>query len=307
VTQNHAREMMLRREALVDRLVEVAKADRRIVAVWLQGSLARGDYDAYSDVDAYFAVEDAAFDQVWNERATLLARIARPFAWSEAATPGLKAIHSLLEGGIKLDLFFEPASKLEQQKRPAVYVLHDCADCTQRLRTGFEAPVDAISNVLSIIVRMTRQGATWPLRLLHRDQWSTLAMMELDLINAQLAQLMAVRRDAGNFYMNPFSFYRLLSAEQQAVIDRLSQRATSAVAARDAAALKAVHLDVFDALVRALPVSRWRRAIRSATPKSATCARFWTANGSADTPAACNSISPLGPRSRPISPSPRPS
>jgi hypothetical protein len=248
--QNHAREMVLRREALVERLIDVAKADRRIVGAWLQGSLARGDYDAYSDVDAYFAVEDAAFDGVWNERAALLAQIARPFAWSDATTPGLKAIHALLEGGIKLDLYFEPASRLEQQKRPAVYVLHDCAGCTPRLHTGFEAPIGAIAQVLSIIVRMTRQGATWPLRLLHRDQWSTLAMMELDLINAQVAQLMAVQRDPTNFYMNPYSYYRLLSAEQQTEIDRLTHRALFAVTHRDGTALKEVHLEVYDALVR---------------------------------------------------------
>src|SRR5476651_168765 len=72
---NLAQEMVARREALLDRLIAVAKADGRIVAVWLQGSLARGDHDAYSDVDAYFAVDDAAFDAVWSERAALLGKI----------------------------------------------------------------------------------------------------------------------------------------------------------------------------------------------------------------------------------------
>ena len=247
---NLAQEMVARREALLDRLIAVSKADSRIVAVWLQGSLARGDHDAYSDVDAYLAIDDAAFEAVWSERAALLSKIARPFAWSDATTPGLRAIHSLLEGGIKLDLFFEPASKLEQQKRPAVYVLHDGANCTPRLLTGFEAPTDAIAYVLGIIIRMTRQGATWPLRLLHRDQWSTLAMMELDLINAQVAQLMAIQRDPTHFYMNPFSFYRLLDAAQQAEIDRLTRSALFAVSHRDSTALKEVHLDVYDALIR---------------------------------------------------------
>lgn len=250
MSTNFSTQMVTRREALVERLIEVAKADPRIVAVWLQGSLARGDHDAYSDVDAYFAVEDGAFDAVWAERESLLGKVARPFAWSDATTPGLKAVHALLEGGIKLDLFFEPASKLEQQKRPAVYVLYDCKECGARLQTGFEAPTQTIAYIISVIIKMTRQGATWPLRLLHRDQWSTLAMLELDLINAQVAQLMAVQNDPANFYMNPFSFYRLLNAEQQTEIDRLTRRALTAVTHRDGTALKDTHLEVYDALIR---------------------------------------------------------
>ncbi|MEI9887896.1 MAG: nucleotidyltransferase domain-containing protein [Rhizomicrobium sp.] len=247
---NHAGEMIARREALLDRLIDVARSDDRIAAVWLQGSLARGDHDAYSDVDAYFAVDDAVFEALWNARADLLAKIARPFAWSDTTVPGLKAVHALLEGGIKLDLFFEPLSTLDRQKRPAVYVLHDCAGCAPRLLTGGEPPVQTIAHIVSVIIRITRQGATWPLRLLHRDQWSTLAMLELDLINAQVAQLMAIQRDPGHFYMNPFSYYRLLDARRQAEIDRLTHRALFAVSHRDGTALKEVHLDVYDALIR---------------------------------------------------------
>jgi len=97
---------------------------------------------------------------------------------------------------------------------------------------------------------MTPQGATWPLRLLHRGQWSTLAMMELDLINAQVAQLMAIQNDPGHFYMNAFSYYRLLTQAQQAEINRLTQSALAAVTQRDATALKAAHLEVYDALIR---------------------------------------------------------
>jgi predicted nucleotidyltransferase len=250
MTANHAREMVLRREVLLDRLVEMAKSDMRVSACWLQGSLARGDHDAYSDVDAYLAVEDAAFEEVWKERGAILAKIARPLAWSDATTPGLKAVHALLESGLKLDLFFEPASKLEQQRRPAVYVLHDGGDYAPRLLAGWEPPVGTIAHIVSIIIRMTRQGATWPLRLLHRDQWSTLAMMELDLINAQVAQLMAIQNSPGHFYMNAFSYYRLLTPPQQAEIDRLTHRALFAVTHRDGTVLKEVHLEVYDALIR---------------------------------------------------------
>lgn len=250
MTQNHAREMVSRRDAVIARLVEAAKADERIAAVWLQGSLAVGGHDAYSDVDAYFAVDDTAFDAVFGEREALLTKLIRPFAWCDATTPGLAAVHALSQDGVKLDLFYETESSLAKQKRPAVMMLFDRRAIESKLQTGWEPSASAIGRVLGTIIKMTRQGATWPMRLLHRDQWSTLAMMELDLINAQLAQLMAVQLDPGNFYKTPFSLYRLLDAKQQSEIDRLTHSALFAVTHRDSTALKEVHLEIYDALVR---------------------------------------------------------
>ncbi len=97
---------------------------------------------------------------------------------------------------------------------------------------------------------MTRQGGAWPVRLLHRGQWSSFAMMELDLINAQIAQLMAVQLDPGLFYTNPFNVPRRLQPEQRAQLDALTDRALDALVRRDPTALRDVHLNVYDALVR---------------------------------------------------------
>jgi hypothetical protein len=126
----------------------------------------------------------------------------------------------------------------------------DKADLGARLAAGWEAPAALIGRIVAVIVRMTRQGGTWPLRVLRRGQWSTFAMMELDLINAQVAQLMAVQLDPANFYQNPFSLYRRLRPEQQQMLDALSAEALAGLARRDAAAMLDVHLKVLDALVR---------------------------------------------------------
>ena len=74
-------------------------------------------------------------------------------------------------------------------------------------------------------------------------------MMELDLINAQVAQLMAVRHDPANFYRNAFSLQMLLTAEERDKLAVLTADALSAIMARDATALKRAHLRVLDALV----------------------------------------------------------
>ena len=208
----------------------------RIEGLWLQGSLARGDADPLSDIDAYLAVEDAALDEVFGRREAILASLRSVIAWSDATAPGLKAVHALLDGGVRLDLFFEAASQVGAQKRPALRLILDKGDLGDRLAEGWEAPAALVGRIIGVIVRMTRQGGTWPLRTLRRGQWSTFAMMELDLINAQVAQLMAVQIDPANFYQNPYSLYRRLRPDQQAILDALSDEALAGLARRDAAA-----------------------------------------------------------------------
>ena len=145
--------------------------------------------------NAHLAVNDADFESRWSERANLLTRLGGALAWSDATTPGLAAVHALMAGGARLNLFFEKASAVGAAARPAIRMLVDKAGVESALKLGWQAPAPVVARSITTIIRMTRQGATWPLRVLGRGQWPTLAKIELDLINAQLAQLMAVRRD----------------------------------------------------------------------------------------------------------------
>lgn len=238
------------REATLGALVEHANAEPPIEALWLQGSLATGGADPFSDIDAYLAIRDDDYDAVWADRGGLLARLGA-LVWSNATTPGLIAIHALMAAGVRLDLFFEKASAVGAAPRPAVKVLVDKAGIAGQLKLGWSPSIPVVARSVTTIIRMTRQGATWPLRVLGRGQWPTLAAMELDLINRQLAQLMAVSHDAANFYKNPYSLAQLLSDDERAQLDDLTIEASAALAARDAAALKPVHLRLQDALVDA--------------------------------------------------------
>lgn len=237
------------RTAALAALTDWASEDPRVEALWLQGSLASGQADAFSDIDAYLAVTDDAFDTVWGERARLLARLGGALADCDATTPGLTAVHALLTSGARLDLFFERSSAAPRSPRPIAKVLLDKSGVTAGLNLDWQASAPLVGRIIQTIIRMTRQGATWPLRLLGRGQWPTLAMMELDLINAQLAQLMAVRRDPANFYRNPFSVQLQLNEPEREALAQLTSDALAALAAQDAAALKRVHLTVLDALI----------------------------------------------------------
>ena len=83
------------REATLSALTELAKAESRIAALWLQGSLAAGGADPFSDIDAYLAIRDDDYDAVWGDREGLLTRLGGALAWSNATTPGLAAVHAL--------------------------------------------------------------------------------------------------------------------------------------------------------------------------------------------------------------------
>jgi hypothetical protein len=239
------------RAAVLEALTAYAESEPRIEGLWLQGSLARGDADPFSDIDAYLATADCDFDSVWAGRAAVLERLGGALAWSDAPAPGMTALHALMGGGVRLDLFFEKASASAQATRPAVRPLVDKTGLVAGLPLGWQPPTPAVGRAIQTIIRMTRQGATWPLRVLGRGQWPTLAKIELDLINSQIAQLMAVRRDPANLYKNPNSLALLLSDEERRQLADLTVAALAALAAKDAAALKPVQLRIHDALVEA--------------------------------------------------------
>jgi predicted nucleotidyltransferase len=239
-----------RREQLIARLEAITREDRRLVALWLQGSLADGTADALSDVDAYLAVDDAAFDEVYAERNTLVGRLGAVLMDAETNIPGAHAIHCLLDGPVKLDLFFERASRAPDTARIAVRMLVDKVGIGPSLKTGAAPSREAAARRLDAMYRGTLQGAAWPVRLLLRGQWSTFAMCELEVINDNLASFMAARVDPGLLFKNRFTFTRLLPPEERAVLDTLTADLLAALAARDLSAVRAVHLRIDEAIVR---------------------------------------------------------
>ena len=100
-------------DLLFDRATEVLEADERVRAMWLSGSLGRGDADAMSDLDVIVAVADdalPAFADSWREwlaqiTPTLIAR-ALPFA------PG--SLYAVTPDRLRIDVVAEPASRVAQ-------------------------------------------------------------------------------------------------------------------------------------------------------------------------------------------------
>lgn len=218
------------------------------MALWLQGSLADGTADSYSDIDAYLAVKDEAYDEMYAARHAVAEGLGEVLA--SHLDEAMRSIHCLMEGAVKLDLFFERASGVEEKQRPAVLVLVDKAGLGPRLKTGWQPRIEDAARLVETRIRLTHQGAAWPVRLLWRGQWSTFLAVELELINDHLMFLMAVQVNPRLLFKNRLTVPRLLRPDQQETLARLSEQTAFACLRRDMLTMREAHLAIQEATVR---------------------------------------------------------
>jgi predicted nucleotidyltransferase len=233
-----------RHDAVIQRLTEAARADQRVVAAWLQGSRADGSADAFSDIDYYVAIEDEAFNSF--DKLEFIRQAAQVLVHAELL--GQDGVVCLLEGPVKLDFIVERASTTPKTPRPAVKLLVDKAGVT--LKSGWTPSREDVARQVDLIIRMTLQGASWPVRLLRRSQWMTHAFSELTLIHSIIVPLMLVQHDARALHRNPMTRERLLTDEQRAEVDSLAREVLTALASRSPDASLQAHLRIHEAIGR---------------------------------------------------------
>jgi hypothetical protein len=231
-----------RHDAVIGRLTDAARSDERVVAAWLQGSRADGSADAFSDIDYYVAIDDEVFNSF--DKLEFIGQAARVLVHADLF--GQYGVVCLLEGPVKLDFIAEKASTAPNMPRPSVKVLVDKAGIT--LKTGWEPSREDVARQVDSTIRSTLQGASWPVRLLRRDQWMTHAFSELTLIHNVIVPLMLVQHDARAFHRNPMTHERLLTDAQRATVDALAGEVLSALAARSPAGSLKAHLRITEAI-----------------------------------------------------------
>jgi hypothetical protein len=235
-----------RHEAAMARLTDAAREDERVLCAWLQGSRADGSADEFSDIDFYVALDDAAFP-AFDKLAFV--QCAAPVL-VHAELPAISGVVCLLAGPVKLDFFAERASTIGDRLRPAVRVLVDKAGLAVSLQTGWAPTDQETAQQIDALVRMTFQGATWPVRLLRRGQWMTQAYSELMLIHNVILPLMLVRHDRRAFHRNQMTRERLLPGAERRELDMLAQDTLRAIASRSFVEAYRAHLRVFQVLAR---------------------------------------------------------
>ena len=232
-----------RRRATIEKAIEIFSTDDRFVAGWLEGSLADGSADPYSDIDLYLCIGENWFESMWEKRREIIERIAPILASLDIR--GIYGIGCLLEGPVKLDVFFERESTLGAKTRIAVNRLWGPPAIFQRIRIGDDLGDAAIRAALETNVMGLLQGATWPLRLIARGQLNTFFYGELLLVETALVPLMLLESDRRAFHRNMFTRAKLLNSAQSAECARLIEQITAAVQSRDGAAMRDVHIEIF--------------------------------------------------------------
>jgi hypothetical protein len=233
----------LRRDALIDRAVVKFASDPRFPSGWLEGSLADGNADDFSDIDLYLAVRDSDWTEVFNDRRAMVEKIAPILASMDIV--GIFGVAALVEGPVKLDLFLERESAVGSHPRHAVKRLWGAEDFFARMTVG--APVDnaSIARALESNILGFLQGATWPVRLLARGQIESFLFGAILLVETAIVPLILLERDPRTFQRNMFTRAKMLSAVEHAEYERLIDRVVASVKARDFDAMRAVHIDIF--------------------------------------------------------------
>ena len=108
------------REPLLRRIVEALRADRRVAAAWLMGSIGRGEDDAWSDLDLHIAVHDGVLADFWSERFGLYSRVGRPVLIQREipsnAQPGGHFQLVIFDGPLEVDWNLGPLSLAERSR-----------------------------------------------------------------------------------------------------------------------------------------------------------------------------------------------
>jgi hypothetical protein len=233
----------VRRGELLDRAVAILSTDARFPAGWLEGSLADGAADPYSDIDLHLCVGEKAWDEVWNARRSVIERIAPILASLDIM--GVFGVGCLIAGPVKLDVFFERESGLAATQRVAVKRLWGSSEIYARLTIGDDLGDAAIKHALESNVLGFLQGATWPVRMLARGQINTFLFNEILLVETAIVPLMLLEKDRRAFHRNMFTRAKLLPPDQSDECARLIDRIETSVQSADRIAMRDVHIEVF--------------------------------------------------------------
>jgi hypothetical protein len=235
-------EFSVRRDRLIDRAVTIYSVDPRFRAGWLEGSLADGSADAYSDFDLHLCVADDLFHEVWSNRRIVVERFGPILAALDV--PAISEIACLVEGPVKLDVLFEPLGAIAARPRIAVKRLWGHDEIFARFKIVSDLGDDAIKFALQTNMLGFLQGATWPVRMLARSQTSTFLYNEILLVETAIVPLMVLEKDRRTFHRNMFTRARMLAADQARECKTLVDRIVSAVQSGDWMTMRDLHIEI---------------------------------------------------------------
>lgn len=113
---------MTQQETAIQQLLYALKEDKEVRAVFLKGSIARGEQDEFSDVDLYCVVDRDKFTEFLPRRISYMESYMPLIYWSEANFVGPQIV-GVYQDGLHLDLFTVSADAIPM--KDAIEVLYD--------------------------------------------------------------------------------------------------------------------------------------------------------------------------------------
>jgi hypothetical protein len=138
------------RDALLVRLTAALRADERIRAAWLTGSLGRGSGDRYSDVDVLVAVADADRAALLDDWSGLADSVA-PIVHTQRL--GTAVVNHITAGWLRFDVSFVDPGELAERSADGLLPLFDRDGLAARLA----GPVASAGPSAATVGRLTRE------------------------------------------------------------------------------------------------------------------------------------------------------
>jgi hypothetical protein len=205
------------------------EADPRVLAMWIEGSVARGSADVASDLDLHLAIADEAFDG-FGAAPEVLARIARPLGYLGTALPGQRIVPATLAGPVRVDLYLEQRSRLATAPRmPGRVMVFDRDAVEGDLAAAPPFTFDAKAE-LETLMRGYWFGAMWPARFTFREDWGGLLMNAMLVVYQFIVPVLLIADGSPEFYREMYGRARFLAPHRRAAIDALLAEALEAFA-----------------------------------------------------------------------------
>jgi predicted nucleotidyltransferase len=240
---------LARLEAFVEHAAAVLRADDRVAAAWLGGSLAAGTADPYSDVDLRVAVADEPFDGFVADWERLLERLAPTVLRRKIGTPESPILIAITPEWLRFDVAVARAAAPE---RAGDRVLFDRRGASPAAPPP--ARPDPAARLPGLVEEFLRVLGLW--RVVDGRGELVLMAHGAGLLRWSLVELFLIENRAqrgGMLHLNPY-----LTAEQRALLEGLptTPPELNAALAREflprARALMAAHGQPYpDALERA--------------------------------------------------------
>ncbi len=127
-------------EQLIARFTDACSADNRVVAAFVGGSIARGEADPHSDVDLCVVATDEAADDVFADRAAMVAQLGTPL-FLEDWGHQLPEVFVILADGTDAEMFFIAESRIKEMQVGPILTLLDRTGLLTNLELPMRPPL----------------------------------------------------------------------------------------------------------------------------------------------------------------------